>query len=191
MKWWTNTDSHTSYIATVCSSLHQKLAFPYVWVSAKYGTDVPAPPQLSLLPGGVTVRLCHKQMMVWQSPSIRLGRLPWGGSMGSYGFSHGHQPEHPLRMGEDFMQCVVGMDVYQITCIWWRGRHLSPQMPSDSRLNNDCHDYSWNWVMVARPLAAMKWICIPLCQDFWWFVIIYLDAEHSHSIVEGPLLPLT
>ena len=29
----------------------QKLAFPYVWVSAKYGTDVPAPPQLSLLPG--------------------------------------------------------------------------------------------------------------------------------------------
>ena len=24
-----------------------------------------------------------------------------GGSTGSYGFSHGHQPEHPLRMGED------------------------------------------------------------------------------------------
>ena len=27
----------------------------------------------------VTVRLCHKKMMVWQPPSIRLGRLPWGG----------------------------------------------------------------------------------------------------------------
>ena len=42
-------------------------------------TDVPAPPQSSLLPEGVTARLCNKKMTVWQSPSIRLGRLPWGG----------------------------------------------------------------------------------------------------------------
>ena len=68
-----------SYIATGSSPLHQKLAFPCAWLSAKYGTDVPAPPQSSLLPEGVTARLHHKKIMVWQSPSIRLGRLPWGG----------------------------------------------------------------------------------------------------------------
>ena len=28
---------------------------------------------------------------------IRPGRLPWGGSVESYSFSHGYQPEHPLR----------------------------------------------------------------------------------------------
>ena len=52
---------------------------PCAWVSAKYGTDVPAPPQSSLLPKGVTARQCQKKTMVWQSPSIRQGRLPWGG----------------------------------------------------------------------------------------------------------------
>ena len=60
-----------------------------------------SPAQSSLLPEGVTARLCHKKMMVWQSPNIRLGRLPLGGSMGSYGFICGCQLEHPLRMGED------------------------------------------------------------------------------------------
>ena len=115
IKWQTSADSHTSY--TITDSLsHQKLVFPYVWVSAKYGTDVPVPPQLSLLPGGVTVRLCHEKMLVWCPPSIRPGRLPWGGSMGSYGFSCGHPLVHPLRMGEDFRKCVVGMDVYRNVC---------------------------------------------------------------------------
>ena len=38
-----------------------------------------SPPQSSLLLEGVTVRLHHKKMMVWQSPSIRLRRLPWDG----------------------------------------------------------------------------------------------------------------
>ena len=68
---------------------------PFAWVSKKYWTDVPAPPQSSLLPGGVTVRLHHKRMMVWDhpvtvrlhhkrmmvwwSPSIRLGILPCSG----------------------------------------------------------------------------------------------------------------
>ena len=71
--------SHASYITTVFSSLHQKLVFPYVWVSTKYRTDVPAPPQLSLLIEGVTARLCLKQMMVWQSPSYhaRENSLGW------------------------------------------------------------------------------------------------------------------
>ena len=36
--------SHASYTATDPSSLHQKLAFPCVWVSMKHRTDVPAPP---------------------------------------------------------------------------------------------------------------------------------------------------
>ena len=31
-------------------SLHQRLAFPCVWVSTMHGTDVPTPPQLSQLP---------------------------------------------------------------------------------------------------------------------------------------------
>ena len=53
-------------------------------------------------PRGVTVRLYHKKMLVRQSPSVRPGRLPWGGSMGSYGFSHGCPLEHPLRMDKDF-----------------------------------------------------------------------------------------
>ena len=48
-------------------------------VLTKYGMDVPVPPQSSLLPEGVTVRLCHKKIMVWQSPSVSLGRLPWVG----------------------------------------------------------------------------------------------------------------
>ena len=52
MKWWTSVDSHASYTTTNSSSSHQKQAFPCVWVSAKYGTDVPVPLQLSLLPGG-------------------------------------------------------------------------------------------------------------------------------------------
>ena len=48
------TDQHRQSGILCCNQLllaHQKLVFPYVWVSAKYGTDVPAPPQLSLLPG--------------------------------------------------------------------------------------------------------------------------------------------
>ena len=34
------------------SLLYQKLTFPCMWVSTKYGTDVPAPLQSTLLPGG-------------------------------------------------------------------------------------------------------------------------------------------
>ena len=93
-------DIQISYITTSSSMLHQKLVFPYVWLLAKHGMDVPVPPQSSVLQEGVTARQ-HHEMMAWQSPSIRLGRLLWGGSMGSYGFSHEHQPEYPLKMGED------------------------------------------------------------------------------------------
>ena len=67
------------YIATGSSLLCQKLMFRCMWLSAKYGTDVPVPPQSNLLLEGVTARLHHKKVMVWQSASIRLGRLPWGG----------------------------------------------------------------------------------------------------------------
>ena len=74
----TSMEIHMSYIATG-SSLHQKLAFPCAWVSTNHKADVPVPPQSSLLLEGMTVRKCHKKMMVWQSPSIRLGRLPLGG----------------------------------------------------------------------------------------------------------------
>ena len=73
----------------------------------------PSPPlQSSLLQKGVTARQCHKKMMVWKSPSIRVGRLPWDEKMGSYGFSHGHQLEHPPKMGEVPRSCVVGVDVF-------------------------------------------------------------------------------
>ena len=101
-KWWTYVGRHSSYTTTDSSSLCQKLAFPCVWVSTKHGIDVPAPPQSCPLPGGVTVRLDCEKIVVWWSPNIRPARLPWGGSTGSYDFSHGCLLEHPLRMGEDF-----------------------------------------------------------------------------------------
>ena len=99
MKWQTNVDSHASSTATDSSLSGQRLAFPCVWVSAMHRTDVPAPPQLSQLPMGVKVRICHKRIVAWWSPSIRPARLPWSGSMGSYDFSCGHPPEHPTEDG--------------------------------------------------------------------------------------------
>ena len=60
MKWQTNVDSHSPSTKTDFFSLHQRLAFPCVWVSTMHGTNVPAPPQLSQLPKGVTVGLCHE-----------------------------------------------------------------------------------------------------------------------------------
>ena len=83
MKWWTNADSHASFTKTDFSSC-QKLTFPFVWVSTKHVTDVPAPPQLSQLPKGVTVRLCHEWIVVWWTPSTSPVRLPWCGLKGSY-----------------------------------------------------------------------------------------------------------
>ena len=40
MKWQTNVDSHASSTTIDCSSLHQTLVFPCVWVSTEHGTDV-------------------------------------------------------------------------------------------------------------------------------------------------------
>ena len=59
-KWQTNVDSHASSTKTDFFSLHQRLAFPHVWVSTKHGTDVPAQPQLSQLPRGMTARPHHE-----------------------------------------------------------------------------------------------------------------------------------
>ena len=58
------------------------------WCSPVCGClpSIPALPQLSLLPKWVTARLCHEKIVVWQSPSIRPGRHPWGWLMGSYYF---------------------------------------------------------------------------------------------------------
>ena len=78
-------------------------------------------------------------------------RLPRGGSLGSYDFFCGYPLEHPQMMGwklqvtcrgsgclQDCMHLAEGVDI------------CSPLMPLDSGLN-DCHNYSQNWVMVARP----------------------------------------
>ena len=49
--------------------------------------------------------------------------------MGRYSFSHGHQLEHPQKMGEDSKWCVVAVDVFldrmarRLSCIWQRDRH--------------------------------------------------------------------
>ena len=53
-------------------------------------------------PRGVIARIHHKRTVVWQAPNARPERLPWVGSMGSFGFYHGHPPEHPQRMSENF-----------------------------------------------------------------------------------------
>ena len=37
-----------------------------------------------------------------------------------------------------------------------------------------------------KTIGGMEWVSTPLCQDFWWPAIIYLNAEYSHSIEEGP-----
>ena len=48
--------------------------------------------------------------------------------MGSYGFSHGCHPEHPLKMGEDSKQYVVAMGVFldkmagRVMCTWLKDR---------------------------------------------------------------------
>ena len=68
--------SHILHCYRLLLIMSEASAFPYVWVSAKYGTDVPAPPQLSLLPGGVVVRLYHEKMVLWHPPSVRPGRFP-------------------------------------------------------------------------------------------------------------------
>ena len=164
MKWQTNANSHKSSTANGFFSLHQRLAFPSVWVSAMHRTDVPVPAQLSQLPRGVKVRLHHEKIVVWQSPSIGTARLPWGASMGSYKFSHGCPPEHPLRMGEDF-RWKWEVDVYTITCIWQGDRHLQPidaigqwteWLPQLlTELSHSC-----------KTIGGMEWVSTPLCQAF-------------------------
>ena len=59
-KWHTNVNSHASYTEIGFFSLHQRLAFPCMWVSTKHGTNVPAPPQWSQLPKGLKVRIHHE-----------------------------------------------------------------------------------------------------------------------------------
>ena len=56
-KWWTNawTVMHPPLKPTSSHHASETCAFPWVWVSAKHGTDVPAPPKLSQLPRGVNV----------------------------------------------------------------------------------------------------------------------------------------
>ena len=63
---------HCNWLLLVAS----ETGVPLCVVSAKYKADVPAPPQLSLLPVGVTARLHHGKMLVWHSPSIRSGEFP-------------------------------------------------------------------------------------------------------------------
>ena len=51
---------------------------------------------------GSESRIMPWEHVVRQSSNAWPARLPWGGSMGSYDFYHGHLQEHPLMMGEDF-----------------------------------------------------------------------------------------
>ena len=69
-------DIHMSCIATSFSSLH---GIPLCVVVCQAWDRCTSPTQVKPTPEGVTVRQCHKSTMVWQSPSIRLGRLHWGG----------------------------------------------------------------------------------------------------------------
>ena len=57
-------------------------------------------PCKTIFVGGVK-RGHHKRKVVrWSSDDLPV-KFPWGGKMGSCGFSCGCLPEHPLRMGED------------------------------------------------------------------------------------------
>ena len=37
-----------------------------------------------------------------------------------------------------------------------------------------------------KTIGGVEWVSTPLCQVLWWLAVIYLDAEYSHSIEEGP-----
>ena len=137
--------SHASSTATNFFSSCQRLAFPCVWVSAKQRTDVPAPPQLSQLKRGVTARLCHGWIVVWQSPSMRPARLPWGRSMEimtSPVDVHWSIHRGWVKTLGNMVWC--GSGCLQNCLYLVEGVDISsPLMPSDSGLN-DCHDYPQN-----------------------------------------------
>ena len=54
-----------------------------------------SPPHASPPPWEVKLRRHHKRTLAAWSPNALPARLPWGGSMGSYDFYHGHPLEHP------------------------------------------------------------------------------------------------
>ena len=128
MKWKTSREIHASYITTGFYSLHQKLVFPCVWVSAKYRTGY-QPNPVKPTPGGsdsktmpqednglvITQHQGRKTSLGWINRKLWL--LPW--------MSTGASTEDGWR----FQKCVVGMDVFldrmtgKLACIWWRNRH--------------------------------------------------------------------
>ena len=109
--------------------------------------------------------------------------------MGSYGFSHEYQLEHPLKMSEDSKQCVVGMGIFTVewaagSCVFGGGMDVDLWMPAYSRLD-DCHDCSQNWNTVSRPLGYETGYTLP-CRPLWCWIIIYFDVEYSCSTPKGP-----
>ena len=122
-KWQTNVDSYVSYTAKDSSSSCQRLAFPYVWVSAKYRTDVPAPSQLSLLPvpwevGGLmsTQHQARKTSLGWINGKLQL--LPWMSARAST--EDGWRLQITCMVGsgclQDNMHLAAGIDVSAHRC---------------------------------------------------------------------------
>ena len=85
-----------SYITTCSSSLHQKLAFPCMCMSAKHGTDVPSPTPVKPTPRGSDSKTQEDNGLMITQHQARKISLGW--ITGIYGFSHGCQLEHLLKM---------------------------------------------------------------------------------------------
>ena len=54
-------EGHESSTKTDFFSLHQRLAFPYVWAAVMHETGVPVPPHARLPLQEVKERGCHKR----------------------------------------------------------------------------------------------------------------------------------
>ena len=182
-----------SYIATGSSLLHQKLVFPCTCgCLPSMGQMYQPHPSQAYSWGEWQVRLCHKKIMVWQSPSIRLGRLPWDG----YTWKAMASPvdvNWSIYWGwvKISSNMWVGMDVFldrmidRLMHASGGGIDIRLYMPVDSRLANH-HDCSQNWFMVARPLGYEMGAHPSMSSSLMMNHHLLWHVEHSFSAIEGP-----
>ena len=163
--------------------------FPYVWrCPPSTVTDVPVPTPVKPTPKGSDSKIMPQvdSGLAW-SPSTSPTRLSWGGSMGSYDFSHGYPPEHPQRMRWRLQVMCSGSGCLQHHMHLAEGVDISS--PSDAIgqwtewLPQTTHRTE-SWLQDHRGYGTGKY---PSMSSFLMtMAIIYFDAEYFHSIEDGP-----